>query len=216
MLEQITEFPAPHIVEERVQNRALEQTTEFPVPHILEAAVDVVPSTPHGRVQNCTQEQILDFPVPRIMKAVKFCLQHHKIVCTIVLGNSSLMCQCPTSKRNLLGRSSALEKCSLCLIIVMTRLAHWILWVSASRVWTSLTCLGLEMLWCQRPRSLRASWAMWSKWFLGSIGNLRLLRTSLCTVSRQSARALAAAPSSNVELLRFQQIGVGPVLGPGC
>ena len=33
-----------------------------------------------------------------------------------------------------------------------------------------------------------------------------MLRTSLCTVSRQSARAVAAAPSSNVELLRFQQI----------
>ena len=28
-----------------------------------------------------------------------------------------------------------------------------------------------------------------------------------------SARAVAAAPSSNVGLLRFQQIGVGPVLG---
>ena len=34
------------------------------------------------------------------------------------------------------------------------------------------------------------------------------------SVSRHSARAVAAAPSSNVELLRFQQIGVGPVLGP--
>ena len=32
---------------------------------------------------------------------------------------------------------------------------------------------------------------------------------------KQSARAAAAAPSSNVELLRFQQIGVGPALGPG-
>ena len=31
----------------------------------------------------------------------------------------------------------------------------------------------------------------------------------------ESARAVAAAPSSNVELLRFQQIGFGPVLGPG-
>ena len=38
---------------------------------------------------------------------------------------------------------------------------------------------------------------------------------SLCTVFRQSARAVAAAPSSNGELLRFQQIGVGPVLGAG-
>ena len=56
---------------------------------------------------------------------------------------------------------------------------------------------------------------MWSKWFPGSIGNPRLLRTSLCTVSKESARAAAAAPSSNVEWLRFQQIGVGPILGPG-
>ena len=35
-----------------------------------------------------------------------------------------------------------------------------------------------------------------------------MLRTSLCTVSKQSARAVAAAPSSIVELLRLQQIGL--------
>ena len=56
------------------------------------------------------------------------------------------------------------------------------------------------------PDHQRALWAMWSKW---------LLRTSLCTAFKQSARAAAAAPSSNGELLRFQQNGVGPVLGPG-
>ena len=72
------------------------------------------------------------------------CLQHHRSACRVVLESSSLMCQRPTSRRNLPGRSSALEKCSLCLIIAMTRLAHWILWVSTSRAWTSSTCLECD------------------------------------------------------------------------
>ena len=45
----------------------------------------------------------------------KLCLLHHRSACKIVLGSSSLMCQCPTSRRKLPGRSSALVKCSLCL-----------------------------------------------------------------------------------------------------
>ena len=35
------------------------------------------------------------------------------------------------------------------------------------------------------------------------------LLTCLCTAFKQSVRAAAAAPSSNVELVRFQQSGVG-------
>ena len=61
----------------------------------------------------------------------------------------------------------------------------------------------------------QAQHASWSKWFPGLIRNLRLLRTSLCTAFRQSARAAAAAPSSNFGWQCFQQIGAGPVLGPG-
>ena len=78
-------------------------------------------------------EQIVDVPVPRIWEAVyttvacarsglwislclvswmqpwMFCFQHHRSACRIVLGSSSLMCQCSTSRRKMPGRSSALE-----------------------------------------------------------------------------------------------------------
>ena len=40
------------------------------------------------------------------------------------------------------------------------------------------------------------------------IGNLRLLRTNLCTASIKGIRAAADVPSSSGELLRFQQCGV--------
>ena len=51
-------------------------------------------------------------------------------------------CRCPRSRRKLPGRTSALEKCSLCLIIVMTRLAHWILWPGLVQLASSWRCDG--------------------------------------------------------------------------
>ena len=50
------------------------------------------------------------------------------------------------------------------------------------------------------PRSTR---------FPGLIGNLRLLRTNLCTASIKGTRAAAAVPSSNVELWAFSSMGRG-------
>ena len=78
----------------------------------------------------------------------------------------------------------------------MTRPSRTML--GSSGVWTSTLCLDLETSWCLRSRSPR---------FPGLMGNLRLLRTSLCTACNRSARAAAAALSSNVELLCLQQSG---------
>ena len=140
-----------------------------PVPQIMEAVVEVFPPTPQERVQNrtpvcrllgslslrsfmraCRIVRWSRFRYPQCLRsrkhvAWKLCVLHHRSACRIVLGSSLLMCQCSTSWSKLPGRSSALEKCSLCFIIVMTRLAQWTLWASTSRVWTRTPCLVLEM-----------------------------------------------------------------------
>ena len=107
-------------------NRTQEQIPDFPLPRITEAVVEVVPPTPQERVQ----EQIKDFPVPRIMEAV-----------VEVLPST------PLERVQNRPRKIFVVKCSLCLIIVMTWLAHWILSVSTSRAWISSTCLEQVVSW---------------------------------------------------------------------
>ena len=155
IVEQIGAVPVPQIGEpigevvqlspqERVQNCTPEQIVGVPVPQLMEAVVEVFPPTPQECVQGRLQEQIMDLPVPQIMEAVAGVVRvSHRSACRIVLGSSSLMCQCSTSWSKLRGRSSSLEKSSLCFIIVMTRLAQWTL--------LGFNIKGLDK--CTMPRS---------------------------------------------------------------
>ena len=90
------------------------------------------------KIAYCVGDQIVEAPVPLITE---------KIVDDVFFDNSGA-CRIATG---------TLGKFLLCVIILMTRLARLTMWVS-SRVWTSATCLDLEMLWCLCPRSTRAPW----------------------------------------------------------
>ena len=82
---------------------------------IMEAVGEVVPSTTQERVLNRPRKLFVDVPVP----------QH--------LGEN-----CREGQVHWQSVHCASS-------IVMTWLAHWILWVSTSRAWTNSTCLVLEM-----------------------------------------------------------------------
>ena len=224
-LEQTAEFPVPRVLEavgavlpstpqERVLNRTQEQIVGVPEPRIMELPVDVVLSSPQERVQNCTPKQIMDFPVP----------QNMEVYAGIVRDTPPERVQNRTPETIVDVPMPHIKEDGL-LLVPQERVHNRA--VYTGKVFTvklrhhrddqaSLDNVGfikgldkhnmprLGDVMVPPPRSSRALWAMWSKWFPGSIGSLRLLRTSLCTAFKQSARAAAAAPSSNGELLQIE------------
>ena len=155
----------------------------------------------HGSVQNRIPEQIDDVPVPRIMEdglpvVPQERVQNRQIVDVPV----------PQIKKDgvlLVPQERVHNRAAYTGKVFTVKLRHhrddrlaWRTLLVSSRVSISTICLDLEMSWCPRLKSPR---------FPGLMGNLRLLRMSLCTVFIKGTQAAAAAPSSSGELLRLQQ-----------
>ena len=203
---QIMEDGLPAVPQECVQNRTPETWKLCMIHHRNACKLARWSRLRHSLCLRSRRSQCLI--VRRSSLWTSLCLRTWKlmrVVCVIYPWSAcSIIPSCVRSASSWISchctrlRSRTRGKCSLWIfvIIVMTRLSRTVL--GSSGVWTSTTCLDLETWWCHRPRSTSS----------GLIGNLRLLRTNLCTVSIKGTRAAAAVPSSNVELWAFSRVGL--------
>ena len=113
----------PSTPQESVQNRVGEQIVDS-VLRVLEAVVEIVLPTLQERVQNRPRKVFVDLPVPLITK-----------IMADVFG---------LPQERVQNRATYSGKVLPCVIIVMAGFARLAMWRS-SRVWTSSTCLVLEM-----------------------------------------------------------------------
>ena len=235
--EQIVDSPVPQFLEaavevvpstpqESVQNRVGEKIMDSPVPQFMDAVVEVLPSLPQERVQNRIQEKIMDFPVPRNMEAV------------VEVGRATpqervqnpMQDQIVDMPAHLITEKIVADVFGLPQERVQNRAT------CTGKVFTvrhrdDQACTvdnvgfikGLAKHNIPRLGDVMVSAAQITKGIVGHVEQVVSWFDRKSQVApdeplyrfQKSARAAAAAPSSNGEWLRFQQIGVGPVLGPG-
>ena len=130
--------------QECVQSRTSEQIVDSLVPLFMGADVEIMPSLPLERVQNRTPEQIMDFPAPLNMEvyAGRVRAPPQERVQNRIL-EPVMDVPMPHIKQGAVSTGNVFTVKLSSLIIVMTMLART-MWGS-SRVWTSTTCLDLEM-----------------------------------------------------------------------
>ena len=192
--EQIMDFPVPQNMEvyarivrapsqECVQNRMPDPIVDVPVPRIMEAAVEAVRDTPLERVPNRTPEPIVDVPVPHIKEdGLLLVLQervHNRAAYTEKVFSVKLRDQRDDQACvNYMGFIKGLDKHN------MPRLGD--VMVPPLQIIKCIVAHVEQVVsWFDRKSQVAAD------------EPLHCFQTS--------ARAVAAAPSSNVGLLRFQQ-----------
>ena len=178
--EQIVNSPVPQFFEAIMENRVGEQMVDSSVPQFMEAAVEIMPSLRLESVQNRTPEQIMDFPAPPNME--------------VYAGRV----RAPPQER---VQNRILEPVSTGKVFTVKLRHHRDDHASSDNVGF---IKGLDKHNMPRFGDVMVPPPQIIKGFLGFMW----LLTCLCTAFKQSVRAAAAAPSSNAELVCFQQSGV--------